>query len=66
MKLEQWLSKNSVQAVTFARDIGVSPSTVTRLINGERLPSGTMLLKIHRATNGKVGFADFFDTARSA
>ena len=66
MKLEHWLSKNDVQASDFAREVGISPSTVTRLINGERRPSGRMLQKIYLATKGKVAFADFFDTARSA
>lgn len=59
MKLETWLSKRKLTKTAFAELVGVNPSTVTRIIAGERQPSGRLLVVIHQVTKGAVTALDF-------
>lgn len=59
MKLEQYLTNNSIKPVAFAASIDVAPSTITRIIRGERLPRIDLVEKIKRATGGEVTLEDF-------
>jgi transcriptional regulator with XRE-family HTH domain len=65
MKLSAWLSAHSLTRSEFARGIGVGPSTITRIINGEREPSGRLMATIHHFTGGEVTVSDFYDIAVS-
>lgn len=59
MKLEQYLTDNQIKPVAFATSIGVSPSTITRIIRGERSPGIELIAKIMDETGGKVAFEDW-------
>lgn len=59
MTLNEWLAKNHKTATDFADDIGVAPSTITRVLNGLMYPGYPVLLEIHKATKGKVTLGDF-------
>ena len=59
MKLETYLDTNKIGRSAFAVQIHVSPSTITRLIDGSRMPSGTLLATIEAKTKGAVTFGDF-------
>jgi 3,4-dihydroxy 2-butanone 4-phosphate synthase/GTP cyclohydrolase II len=60
MRLAEWLSRNGVSRVEFARRIGVTPGAVTQLCNSEQawLSRDTAEL-IARATRGAVTPNDF-------
>lgn len=59
MKLEQYLTDKNIKPVAFAASIDVAPSTITRIIRGERLPRIDLVEKIKRATGGEVTLEDF-------
>lgn len=61
MKLEQYLRENNEKPVAFANRIEVAPSTVTRIIRGERTPRIDLIAKIQAATGGKVSAADWME-----
>jgi plasmid maintenance system antidote protein VapI len=63
MKLEQYLSDNNIKPVAFAASIGVPPSTITRILRGERSPGIGVVAKIKAGTGGKVDFEDWLDAA---
>lgn len=63
MTLETWLFENKIKPSAFAARIGVAPSTITRLIKGERSPRLDLIASIQRETNGQVTLADFLPTA---
>ena len=60
MKLETYLQSKDLKPTTFAAEIGVYPSTITRVLRGERFPSLDLGMKIDRATKGKVKPQDWF------
>ncbi len=49
-KLADHLKATSKKPATLAKELGVSPSTITRLINGERSPSVALAMKIAAVT----------------
>jgi len=61
MKLEAWLENTGRTSASFARELGVGPSTVHRLLKRERKPSYEIMEKIIAATGGAVRPDDFFD-----
>lgn len=61
MTLDAYLSGVGMSAYAFAKVIEVDTSTVTRLRNGECMPTIETLRKIERATDGKVGMVDFLN-----
>ncbi|QFU15889.1 3,4-dihydroxy-2-butanone-4-phosphate synthase [Microvirga thermotolerans] len=63
MKLAEWLSRNRVSRVEFARRIGVTPAAVTQLCNSDHawMSRDTADL-IARATRGAVTPNDFLPT----
>ncbi len=63
MKLETYLSQNDIKPSAFAAEIGVAPSTITRLIKGERSPRLDLIMLIRDKTGGKVTADDFFAAA---
>lgn len=66
MKLEQYLSRENIKASAFAAEIGVAPSTITRLIKGERSPRLDLIMLIKEKTGGQVTAEDFFDSPAGA
>ena len=59
MDIETYLKERGERKSAFADRLGVQPSTVTRLVQGVRKPSGRLLMKIIKATDGKVRISDF-------
>lgn len=59
MKLKTWLKKTGKTQARFAASIGASQGQVSHWINGEVLPEFATMVKIQKATKGKVGFKDW-------
>jgi transcriptional regulator with XRE-family HTH domain len=59
MKLETFLSERNKKPSVFAAEIGVSPSTITRILRGERSPGLDLVMRINAATKGKVKPSDW-------
>jgi transcriptional regulator with XRE-family HTH domain len=59
MKLDQYLRDKGIKASEFAARLGRPASTITRLINGDRRPSLSLMQEIALATNGDVMANDF-------
>jgi transcriptional regulator with XRE-family HTH domain len=60
MKLADYLAIRGVTPSRFASEAGLQPSTVIRILNGERpTPSIETLAKIMRASQGQVTPNDF-------
>jgi len=64
MKLETYLTERNKKPTVFAAEIGVSPSTITRIIKGERSPGFDLVMKIQAATKGRVKPADWMESAQ--
>lgn len=58
MNLAAYLSERNIKAATFASEIGVPASTISRILKGERDPRGATIRKIVEGTGGKVSAAD--------
>lgn len=59
MKLEQYLFDQKIKPSVFASEIGVAPSTITRLLKGERTPRLKLVSAIKEKTGGAVTADDF-------
>lgn len=64
MKLEEYLTQESLKPAHFALRLGVPASTVMRWLKGDRTPSLASMDNISRATNGKVTSSDFLPRPR--
>ena len=65
MQLGAYLKREEISSSDFAARVGVSPSSVTRWVRGERKPSLEQVVTIERVTNGDVVAADFVSHATS-
>lgn len=59
MTLKEWLAAENITQKAFAERIQRSTATVSRLVNGNDLPSRETAIRIHRETGGP-GDADGF------
>lgn len=59
MTLKEWFEKTGTKPAQLAARIGRSPSTITRILRGETLPSWTTIELIEKATDGAVGPNDY-------
>ncbi len=66
MTLAQYLKEKDIRPSVFAAEIGVAPSTITRLLNGERSPRLPLIALIREKTGGQVGLEDFLTPAEAA
>ncbi|MBN7759475.1 helix-turn-helix transcriptional regulator [Nitratireductor aquimarinus] len=66
MKLETYLSERDMKPSAFAVEIGVAPSTITRILRGERSPGLDLVMRILRATDGKVSVEDWYNAETAA
>ena len=62
MRLEDWLDKEDRTRAWLAKRIGISISTIDRIIREERSPTHKIMEKIIQATNGEVLPNDFFQS----
>ena len=63
MKLDSYLQKHNLKPSQFAASLGKPASTITRILNGTRLPSFGLMREIADATGGEVTANDFMDSA---
>jgi predicted transcriptional regulator len=63
MTLEKYLSDAGMKPSSFAAELGVPASTITRLLKGERSPRLDLIGRIQTATAGKVTANDFLAPA---
>lgn len=54
MDLAAYLSKRKIKPAAFAAEIGVPPSTISRIMRGERDPRGATIRKIVDGSGGEV------------
>jgi predicted transcriptional regulator len=66
MTLEQYLTERKIKPVAFAASIEVAPSTITRILRGERTPRIELIGKIKSATDGLVTADDWMEAADRA
>lgn len=63
MRLVDWLAREKearkLTQSAFAASAELDPSTITKLVNGERRPDWATMEKISRVTNGEVTPNDF-------
>ena len=64
MNLSDYLSEAGLKPAEFADKLGVPPSTIGRLLNGERSPRLETIAKIEAATGGRVTVQDFYEQHR--
>ena len=60
MKLKSYLRLFKISNIDFSEKIGISSVSLSRYINGERLPEKSILNKIFKYTDGLVDANDFF------
>lgn len=53
-KLAAWLEREGIKMYVFAARVGVGPSTITRLLNGDRKPGLELAGRIFAETGGDV------------
>lgn len=61
MKLDAYLISRKIGRSEFAACIRCSEGHLSRLISGERDPSGRLMFRIENETDRLVGLADFFE-----
>ncbi len=66
MKLATYLHENDIKPVAFAALLDVAPSTITRILRGERTPRIDLIAKIKVATGGKVDAEDWMAAEHAA
>ena len=54
MPLAEWIRAQGVTQRAVARQLGVSPSTLSRLLKGERSPSASLMRRVYELTRGEV------------
>lgn len=54
-RLDQQISRSDLAGM-----LEISPSYMTRLLCGDRLPGGGLVARVERLTKGKITAADFF------
>jgi transcriptional regulator with XRE-family HTH domain len=60
MKLKEYLSASGKTHAEFAKEIEVSPQSLYRYINGERIPDREVMPRITKATENQVTADSFY------
>lgn len=63
MDLAAYLSKRKIKPAAFAAEIGVPPSTISRIMRGERDPRGATIRKIVDGSRGEITPGDLIAAA---
>lgn len=66
MKLADYLSETNKTVTAFAREIDEAQPTVSRYVNGQRIPEPAIMSKIVQATDGRVTPNDFYEMSQGA
>lgn len=64
MQFHEYLKAEGLSITSVAREWGVSISTLSRPIKGERWPSDLVLVRAYIMSGGRVGLADWIETCR--
>lgn len=64
MKPITFLESKGLSITKAAREMGVSTTTLSRPLKGERWPSEHVLVRFHELSGGEVSLADWIDTCR--
>ena len=59
MKLSQYLVTNQISQKKFSADLGVCQATIHKYLYKEMMPSGKMMMRIHKLTDGDVTIDDW-------
>jgi predicted transcriptional regulator len=59
MTLAEYLVSKGINPTQFAAEVGVPASTITRILNGKRMPRLDTIQKIVAETDGDVTINDF-------
>ena len=59
-KLKEYLIKNKIKQIKFAKQIGISKGMISLIVNGLANPSLKTIIKIQKATNNEVQPIDFY------
>lgn len=65
MQFHEYLKAEGLSITSVANDWGVSISTLSRPIKGERWPSELVLVRSYLMSGGAVGLADWIETCRA-
>ena len=65
MKLSIYLKRHDLDAKSFALQIGVSPSTIWRIVKLGAVPRMSLARKIKLETGGKVSYEDHLPPKRT-
>ena len=60
MELTEYFKKHGIKKVWFAESIGISLTSLGRIMKGTHYPSAKTAQKIVELTNGEVTFEDLF------
>lgn len=60
MKLKQYLETTKTSQAALAEALNLSQAAISRYVRGDRFPDRETILKIERATKGKVKPRDWF------
>ena len=63
-KLQEWLDKSGKKSSHFAADLGLWPSTLSRILDGSNNPDVETALKIQTTTDNFVQIADWIEPAK--
>jgi transcriptional regulator with XRE-family HTH domain len=66
MKLRDYIANQKITPTAFAAQVGCPPSTITRLLRGERSPRLDLIRRIREVTGGAVTADDFLLPDRAA
>ena len=61
MKLEKYLKENKIKKTEFAKKIGISYVTLSRIIHKKNYASRQTMIKIFEHTNKQVTWEDLYD-----
>lgn len=65
MTLAEWLKREGKTVVALAKELGRDPSFITRVKNGDAMPSIEVAAEIQRITGGEVTAVDHVLTAQN-
>jgi len=60
MDLEEYIRSNGIKKQYFAKQLGVTPQALSRIMSGRGAPRQKTAQKIVELTNGEVTFEDLF------
>lgn len=66
MNLRDWREREGINQTELADRLGVTAATVSRIENGEFVPSGPLLVKIESETSNEVTPNDILEVFKSA